>query len=266
MKLIRAKVDMNGILGRIREAGGQAAIDRVLFGIAESTRDKWARTAGAALHTTRQAYLLGLSQAQLEGPGVAVIELVGELANALEQGKDAFSLREGLLANAKRGQWGGRYKVVPMRMSIPGTAGVVGQPMDKVYAPPGPNSRSGRATPFSEQEAKEIGQGIYAAAKRLKPGEGLPAQIGLPKLQGKHKGAPFTGMRKLGAKGHHYYVAFRTVTDRSNSFDHPGFTARNFVQVAAEHAARIAPRALAAFAKAAINGGGGAGPTSSGED
>lgn len=257
---------MHGLADRIREVGGQAAIDRVLIGIAESTRDKWAMTAGAALHTTRQAYLLGLSQAQLEGPGVAVIELTGELANALETGKDPFTLREGLLANAKRGELGSRYRVVPLRMSTPGTSGAVGQPMGSVYAPPGPNSRSGRSTPFSEQEAQDIGHDVYAAAKRLKPGERLPAQLGLPKLQRKHRGAPFTGMQKLGAKGHHYYVAFRTVSDHVNSFNHPGFTARNFAAVAAEHAARIAPRALAAFAKSAISGGGGAPPTSGGKD
>lgn len=259
--MIRLSIDMNAILQALHAAGGQEALDRVLMGIAESTRDKWSRLAGAALFTTRQAYLMGLSQAQLEGPGTASIELVGELANALERGKDPFSLAEGLLSspNARRTADGARYSIVPLRMTTPGTRGAVGQPMDRVYAPPGPDSRSGRV---GRDDAEAIGKDVYKRAKRLQPGQNI-GPTGLPKLQEKHAVDPFTRMHRSGAAGHRYYVAFRTVSDRNpGAFTHPGFVARNFAQAAADHASKIAPAALAAFAQAALAG---QPPPSSGE-
>lgn len=241
--MIRVKTD----LGAYAHALGvidQAAVDRALQGIAEAARAKWTRLAQAGLHTTRQAYLLGLGQPELEGPGRASVTLTGNLPNMIERGADAFDLREGLLGsanpNVRTTANGSRYRFVPLRMTSPGTRGAVGQPMDQVYAPPGPGSRSGRA---GLEAAKQIGQMIYARAKGLAPGENLGA-TGLPKLQPGHASAPFDRLMRAGAKGHRYYVAFRTVSDRVDKWQHPGFNARNFVDGARAHAEKVGPAAL----------------------
>lgn len=241
--MIRVKTDL-GAYARALGVIDQNAVDRALMGIAEATRAKWARLAQAGLHTTRQAYLLGLGQQTLDGPGSASITLTGNLANKIERGADAFDLREGLLGssnpNVRRAADGSRFRFVPLRMTSPGTRGAVGQPMDQVYAPPGPTSRSGRQ---GLEAAKQIGEAIYARAKGLAPGENLGA-TGLPKLQPGHKAAPFDRMMRAGGRGHRYYVAFRTVSDRVDAWQHPGFNARNFVEGARAHAEKIGPAAL----------------------
>lgn len=241
--MIRIKTDLGAYVSALAVLD-QNAVDRVLQGIAEGTRAKWSKLAQAGLSTTRQAYLLGLGQPELEGPGKAAITLSGKLANMIENGADAFSLREGLLSsqnpNVRRAADGSRYRFVPLRMSTPGTVGAVGQPMDQVYAPPGPDSRSRRT---GRADAREIGKMIYDRAKNLAPGDNLGA-TGLPKLQPTHVANPFDRLMRAGAKGHRYYVAFRTVSDRVDSWNHPGFNARNFVDGARAYAEKVGPAAL----------------------
>ncbi len=250
--MIKVKLNLGSVIWAIKSAKDQNTLDQMLVGVAEAARAKWVRLAQQSLSTTRAVYLQGLSQPALEGPGVVSVELVGKLPNMIEKGADAFSLREGLLSGegVKRDKHGARYRVVRFRMTRPGTRGAVGQPMDQVYAPPGPNSEAvrpgasrDRQDETAQQGAARIGKFIYAEAKKLRPGGALP-DMGLRKLKPIHTFDPFSGMQKSGDAQHRYYVAFRTVSDHIDKFNHPGFQSRNFAEGAARHAAKIAPAAI----------------------
>lgn len=242
-------------LAQVYDALGIAdpgVVDQTLMLVARSAHDRWVELAQNGLHTARQAYVQGIQQPVLTEPGRVVLELRGWLANAIEQGMDPYSLREGLLSGpgARTAADGHRYRVVALRMTKPGSVGALGQPMDRVYAPPGPDSRSGRQGAATAREAQAIGRSIYRSARKLAPGQGLPP-TGLQPLQPHHSSDPFTGMQQLGAKGHRYYAAFRTVSDNVDKWNHPGFSGRHFAPDAAVAGARVLPDVVQALITAA---------------
>lgn len=253
-QLIKISLDLKDIAMAIQTAGDRATLDKTMLMVAEATRRKWTQLAQEKLHSTRNAYIQGITQPFLEGPGAVSIELVGKLANMIEQGADAFDMREGLLnkPNTRVSKTGARYRYIPFRMSSPGSAGKAGTPMDEVYSMPGEDSRSGRqGLPYAFSGL--IGQEMYELAKTLKRGQGLP-NVGLPRLQAHHSVDPFTGMQRGGGKGHRYYVAFRTVTDNvSGKWQHPGFNAANLAVEAAQYAAKIAPKALGQLGRSLLS-------------
>lgn len=244
--MIKMRLDLGDLTDLIQSKRDKQRFTRALVGIAESARDAWARAAMHGLNVSRAAYLAGLQQPEVEGPGVVSIELKGALANKIERGARPFDLREGLLSgpNARIAKDGHRYAIVPFRHQTPGTRGALATPMDQTYAPPSAGSRSGR---IGIAGHVELGERAYKRAQRLRAGQ--PPTIDAPKLQAHHAVHAFERMYKAGGKGHRYYITFRTVSDRVQKFQHPGFEARNFVQYAVDHASRVAPAALRQLAE-----------------
>jgi hypothetical protein len=247
-------VDMEK-LRAIQGLEAQGVLDQLLFGLGESGRDKWIRLAQGAFSTSRAAYIAGIQNVAMERPGRAVVELVGVLANMLEQGADAYSLREALLSQpgAKVSASGHRYRVIPFRHATPsGPAGRVGMPMTELYDRPGFASRSGRV---GVSDPAGLGRMVYDAAKRLRPGRALPAGMA-PLLQPHHATDAFAGMQRQGAAGHRYYTTWRTISDEQSpsSWAHPGLEARHLVDHVAEHITKIAPAAIAALVRGATGG------------
>lgn len=251
---VRVSLDLKDLALAIRSAAAGETLDRTVMMITEAARRKWTKLAQERLHSTRGVYLRGLSPAYMSGPQQASIELVGKLANMIEQGASAYDMRPGLLSGpgVKIAKDGHRYRAVPFRFQSPGSNGLVGTPMDDVYSYPDEASRSGRnGLPF----AGAIGEEIYTLAKQLKRGQSLP-NTGLPRLQNAHALDPFTGMRRGGSKGHRYYVAFRTISEANpQAWQHPGFNAANLAVEVAQYVARIAPKALGALGRDLIQPG-----------
>lgn len=250
----RVIIDFGTLPARVKALADRESLTQQLLGIAEAARAKWTRLAQQNLHTSRQAYLLGLQQPafleQGDGALVAVVELSGDLANAVERGVEPYSLLEGLLngQSVRRSKNGASYTVVPYRMTAPGTKGRAGQPMDAVYAPPGPHSLSGK-TGQSTHLAALIGREVYDRARKLKAGQDV-GELSLPPLKPGHTSDPFSRLTRAGGKGHRHYVAFRTASEtRPDKWQHPGFAARNFAAEVARFVQKAGPAALRKYAR-----------------
>ncbi len=249
--MIRVKLDI-GDLAFLRAAPSiQPLIDNALVGIAESARNKWVKLAQSHLTTTRGTYLQGIQSPNLERSGMAVVDLVGKLPNMIEQGASGFDIKEAMLnAQHKVSSEGHRFRVVGLQMLTPKARGVNAQSSSMLYERPGADSHSRRQGVASGSML--IAKEIFAKARQLKSGQSLPRHLGLRPLNPKHSNSPFDSLQAAGAKGHRYYVAFRTMSDGVNKWQHPGLRARRFADVVAAHVSEIGPRALRRVAKQAF--------------
>jgi hypothetical protein len=242
-------------------------VQGILADIAEAARNHWIGLAGAAFTSTRRDYIAGIQEVEME-PGRAVISLVGELPNLLENGMPETDMRKTLLGpnvpvappgepGKHQSKNGGFYRAIPFRHSGPTSSGTVAPPMGSAYGSVVPN-------------ALALGKQVYGQAKKLaattsQPGGGvayggrLPAGLA-PKLKPHHKTDIYAGMIRQEKTYEHAtqnsYATFRTISTnnpigwiRSST---PGeFLAKKveaFVQ-------KIAPQAFAAYLAAATGGG-----------
>ena len=251
----------SGILGAL--GGVESAIDSVLADIMEGARDKWGSLARERLHATQEAYTRGIGHVELS-PGMGVITLLGELANAIEQGLPAMDMHDTLLGpnvpeapmgqrgkHPIRGQDGKFYRAIPFRHAGPGAGGTTGAPMGKAYG-----------GMLGAGAAKAKGKEIYQAAKTLAPTTGqpygptqwggrLPAGMAL-KLKPHHAVDIYAGMvrmEKTYQKGpQSTYMTFRTISDTVPEKWHrkatPGL---NLVEEVATYVEEQAPKAFEAL-------------------
>ena len=191
---------------RVRALVSQDMADDFLRLLAEAARSEWIRLAGNRLHTTRRDYIYGIQPIEYR-PGVAVIQLVGVLPNMIESGiTSPIDQRMGFLGpkvpltKKHKGADGKFYRHIPFRHGTLGTI-AVGPAMGSAYG----------------EKAKEIGQAVYVAAKKLAPNiESLAAGYA-PKLKPRHTTDIYAGMRKYqSADGKHtQYKTFRTISENS---------------------------------------------------
>lgn len=229
------ETDLSGLLPTgFVEALGTDAVKQVVDMVAANARDYWVSLA-EDLTSTRSAYINGIQPvadaSSGEGGYAKVITLVGQLANALENGQRATDLHDTLLGpnvpvvparqnlkgkHAKKG--GGFYRVIPFRHQTPGSAGLHGKPLGSPYI----------AT-LGVKEAEALGQRIYQMAKRLAPTEGMPGQkikwgqrltgdVG-PRLREHHHSPIYAGLVK-NSKAYEKatqstYSTFRTISSGS---------------------------------------------------
>jgi hypothetical protein len=249
---------------------GPELVERLLDDLAMAARARWINLAKAGLHSTSQEYVQGLQEVESR-PGVRTITLVGWLPNSLEQGLEAFDMREGMLSSPKAhvSADGHKYRAIPFRHATPGTVGQAGPEMGMRYGPQGSQSRAwASAGHFSGSEAQQAGKALYARAKKLKgvtwkisaggrsgatimsrhAGTRLGEQSDLfPKLAPWHATDIYAGMTKTGGAGHKQYMTFRTISDRTDvGWVHPGLEARHYAEQVGEHIQNLVPRALQA--------------------
>ncbi len=214
-----------------------------VYTLAEMARSEWVRLAQQNLGGSAADYIAGIQPVEMDGNWAAV-HLVGELPNAIENGKAPFDMKPGLLAgpNAKRTKAGKRYNTVPFRHGTPGTTGKrVGTPMPFT----GVNAK-GKQTSMIYTEARKLspsvegvgGKTVWGGRAGDFGGFGIKTQ---PAVKGGRPGAykwkfsPYAGMVKI-AKTYkkatqNQYATFRRVSDNSdpNSWWHPGIKAKKLV-------------------------------------
>ncbi|RYF42774.1 MAG: hypothetical protein EOO38_19405, partial [Cytophagaceae bacterium] len=162
------ETDLSGLLpSGFVEALGTDAVKQVVDMVASGARGYWVSLA-EDLTSTRDMYTRGIqdvADASSEAGGYAkVITLVGQMANALENGQKSYNMRDTLLGpnvpvvkrgSGQRGKHeskkGGYFRSIPFRPQTPGTDGLHGSPMGAPYI-----------QTLGVKEAEALGQRIYA--------------------------------------------------------------------------------------------------------
>lgn len=203
------------------------------------------QNANRSLKKSRGAYLDGLQVTEVKRLRGRV-ELVGALANMVEQGATAFDIKEGMAASSKRKikKGGGWYMTIPFRIGTPnaiGNKGFAGNMPSNLYGvvrrnkaketAMGGTTVSGKGvnygqlqstnnTQLNKREAikKEDGLGL-SAAQRKEYVSKAPLMLGLMRSQKTYEKA---------TQGQ--YNTFRRISDKSpaNSWIHRGIKARRF--------------------------------------
>ena len=235
----------------------EKAMQERIVTLAEMARGEWIRIAQNNLASSAADYIAGIQPVEVDGHW-ARIHLVGDLPNAIENGKAPFDMKPGLLngPHSKLGK-NGRYNTVPFRHGTPGTTGKrVGEPMPITGHTP-----TGCPTSL-----------IYVAAKKLKPSvEGsagsttwggrtgdfggygirtkLPVKSGRPAPY-TWKSSPYASMYKIAktynSATQNQYVTFRRVSSNSDpaSWWHPGIKARRLVNQVGDYMNDIVKRII----------------------
>ncbi len=201
----------------------EEAVYKIVGNIADGARNEWVRLAGEKLHGSRNDYISSIQAVVHKPKGVAILSLVGQPANLIENGMDETDLRDTLLGpdvpvaeaggkGKKRAKDGHFYRAVPFRHGTPGTGGSVGRAMGDAYSK-------------VVKDSAALGRSVYRAAKNLGPAERLPAhtrygrgkKLSVPKLREHHKTDIYAGMQKLrGAyakAAQSQYQTFRTISE-----------------------------------------------------
>lgn len=235
-------------------------LESIIDDLAAGARAKWIALARSELGSSKEDYIRGIQPIESK-PGERVITLTGWLPNSVESGIGGWDLRMTLLGGGKgkRSAGGGYYRPIPFRHATPGSAGLAGAPMGSQYGPRGRLSL-GAGGQMSAGSAREMGDSIYQAAKRLRPskqaqarartswGERLRAGMA-PKLKPHHATDIFAGMVKV---RHTYakragtkYMTFRTISTKVGAgWMHPGIVGRHLAEQVETWIEGAAPKML----------------------
>lgn len=219
----------------------QGEIDNMMdFVVKEVTHrfaDEWTSQANNTLKSSRQQYISNLNVVD-EGFAKGAVVLTGWLPNAVEQGLDAYDMKEGLLSgpNSRPTKSGGRINIVPFTFGTPGSLAenfsnilpsavhevIKSKPMDQSLPGGGVSTR-----PLKEEEVPQ------AFRQPQKKSVKLPQAKDAKEYQ--HKSSIYAGVRKIqdSATGQNRYTSFRAVSSNSdpNSWLHPGIEANNLAEV-----------------------------------
>lgn len=258
------------------DAFGPEAIQAVLADIANSARNHWDKLAEKQLQTSRAQYRESIQEVEML-PGMAVVTLLGQPANTIENGSEMVDLRDWLLGPrvkvAPFGQRGKRqaadgsfYRAVPFRHQTPGTIGLHGAPMGDPYKD-------------AVDDSEELGRLVYEKALELTgsvvedPGdedrtpttkwggrlsEGAVEGLGL--LKDHHTTDIYSGMVRTEAA---YdvstqtggFMTFRTIsTKKTVGWIRPSTPGVHLAHQVRDFTARLAPAAFASYVRG-ITGG-----------
>jgi len=256
---------------------GPEFVEAILDDVAALARARWIRLAQTQLHSSKRDYINGIQEVSGKG-GERWITLLGRLPNMVEQGIDGWDLRETLLGEGKGkvSKDGHRYRAIPFRHGTPGSQGQAGTPVGLRYGPQGPQSRAWAAQGHvGEGMAAQLGQAVYAQAKRLRGQRRLPNRtyVDLGHLPGGHKRvavpllAPwhstdiYAGMKRTEKKyrvaTQGQYTTFRMISEANpTGWIHPGITARNLHQQVEREVSGLLTQVVAAALRGAARGRG----------
>ncbi len=206
--------------------------------ISEAARAAWVTAARQRLHTSARGYINSISPVSQRG-SKATIRLMtntpeGKLANMMEEGHAPFDMKPGFLRGpkAKHGDRG-PYAQIPIAKKTGGGSSPNTMPWS-IY-------RVARATPVGKPLKLPPRLETVGMMSRLSPDPSKWSHYTwkASPFQGIIRTPQFPGQLRSPMK----YGTIRTVSRRSdpNSWIHPGFQARNVMEVAAAELERIAP-------------------------
>lgn len=199
---------------------------------------EWESEALRTLHSARQEYISNLVVVD-EGFAKGAVMLTGWLPNAIEQGQDAFDMKQGLLngPNAKVSKNGVRYNIIPFSWGAPGgsqenfSGGILPKPVYDIInsKPQNVSLKGGSATkPLTLDELPKSFQQIQKKSIKMPGSKSLKEYT--------HKNSVYEGISKIkdNTTKQNSYISFRVVSDNSdsNSWLHPGFEAANIAEQA----------------------------------
>lgn len=214
--------------------------------VSEYIYHRWMELAAKELGSTREQYMRGLQQVDIEINGrmiKGIIALTGQLPNMIENGCPSFDMKTGFAGNPngkmKTKKNGGWYTTIPMRFATPGALGENEAFANKVSTNVFKIAKD--LNPFS------VSIGDFKPLRQTGYGKITKADIGDAykniKTKGygvydsyEHKSDISLGMVKsksIGSKSvTSKYMTFRRVSDTSdpNSWIHPGFRPMNFAE------------------------------------
>lgn len=217
-------------------------IDYTVKEITERFATEWQNEANRTLKTSRQEYVNSIIVVD-EGFAKGSVMLLGDHANSVENGYDAFDMKPGLLAgpHAKTSKDGDKYNIIPFSVGTPGAleenfnGGIMPKEVYEVIKDKkaeNPISGGGRASaPLKVEEIPD--QFREPQVKSVK----LPESKGFKEYQ--HKSSIYQGLRKVEdpITGQNRYQSFRVVSSKSDpmSWMHPGLEARKIGDKTLEH-------------------------------
>jgi hypothetical protein len=208
----------------------QQELDQAIKDTANGAYASIVAKAQAELNSTRADYIKGLQFEEL-GNNTYLITLEGDWANALEDGFSGFDIREWMLSSEKvvqvgtrtgqkwvqTGKNGKKFAHVPFEHrphSKAPQASDLGQAIKKLQA----FNRSGRSQKFTSIFKDASGNPMEGRVASVKKVEGFPQLDGITKYQKIYKNES-TGKQSVQS----VYMTFRTVSENSDSWRHPGF-------------------------------------------
>lgn len=259
---------------------GAAGINARVQKLTHLARTELVRLAKRELHTSQAEYeraIQPVAMASAGGKSVGIVALVGTFPNMVENGQDAWDLRETLLkpgGKVKRSARGFLYRVIPFRHMGPTASGKHGSPVGQAYTSEGARDTSrafrGRLT---LAESRTMGRAVWKRAQALQEARaaspGKPAQPAEPldvsdiagageRLRGRHAAPIYAGMirqqKTYERATQSAMMTFRVIsndprTHRSDgdgvkNWTHPGLEARHLFAKADAYIGKIAEAVL----------------------
>jgi hypothetical protein len=212
--------------------------------VAAQAYNEWVKIARQNLHSTAKNYIAGLSIPSKKKGEISVV-LRGKFPNMIEEGSGPFDMKKGFLRSpkAKMGKKG-KYITIPLSLKSSGSKGASPPVMP--------------APIYNQAMRLSFGQSMKLPKKYQ--GYGLRSQLSKDlKKWGAYtwKTSPFQGITKfqrypglvplgLPREKLAIYKTFRRVSEKSdkNSWIHPGFRRRNFVEQVSNKMKDIFPKLL----------------------
>ena len=218
-------------------------IDNVVKGLTVRFASSLEHNAEQSLHSTRSRYIRNIrviDSGRLEGT-VLLDYSKDPLVQMIEEGADAFDIKQGLLNSpkVKVGKKGGKYITVPFRFATPGAVGEAEVFTSQLPIPVYQVVKS------KIQDIPVSGGGVCSAGLKLSE---IPVAFQTPKTREKivdtagntlfeeyvNKHSIYEGVVKTNdpTTGQNTYNSFRRVSEKSdkNAWIHPGITAHNLVE------------------------------------
>lgn len=223
-------VNITNSMSSIRDIITDAEIDRLVYQLALVARAELVKQAKMNLRSSQQDYIQAISDV-VGGNGTYSVFLDPQswMANSIESGLPPFDMKAGLLAGPNAAKYNHKKNVIPFLHKLGGNYSVNVQSGEEI------------ARGFMPKE-------VSAVAKKMKFGERIDSNSisagAIPKqIVGYHRQPQagnytwrgiYGGMLKGGQPRHSQYVTFRTITETSSGWQHPGIYPHNFMKIATD--------------------------------
>jgi hypothetical protein len=203
--MIKVKIEQGNIVKQLRELiGSKETLGAVTSAVATEFTTIWYDSIDSTLSPKRASdYKHGIIRASAAVGPKAVIQLAGRYPQMIEHGNPQFDLRDALLSEKGR-----THLAIPFGHDAPDASGMSGTPMGRAYS-----------AKMGEAVGKKIGERVYAAARKLRRTNELPAGLA-PKLKeggpDEHKTDLYARMSRRPGKPYEHgfspFMNFRTIS------------------------------------------------------